>query len=202
MKIFLVSMCVLFYMLPVIAMADSMVDGTNAFRLGPSHRYGAPTLTLPELSAGNALQVLYLGFGMTDLLTSFGIALHAVPHIYEINPILGTHPAILTYSLTLPFAFGVTSGFAAALNGRDRAIVLFLGGVGEVYSLIGNLSSGLSPLLYAIPTFLIGVGVGIVAGIFVYYIAHAVLEHYHYYDYQPAPFVSRLWPLKGERNRS
>lgn len=200
MKVFIVSMGVLFYLLRGFAMAEAMVDGTNAFRLGPSHHYGAPTLTLPKLSAGNTLQVLYLGFGMTDLLTSFGIALHAVPHIYEINPILGTHPAILTYSLTLPFAFGVTSGIAAALNGRDRAIVLFLGGFGETYSLIGNLSSGLSPLFYAIPTFLIGVGVGIAAGILVYYIARAVLKHYHYYDYQPAPFVSRPWPLKGERH--
>ncbi len=199
MRIFILFICYLVCLWPGIAKADRMASENNSFNLRASSSYGTPTLALPRLSAGNALQALYLSFGSADLMTSLGIALHTVPHIYEVNPILGAHPAILTYSLALPFAFGVTSGIAAALNPRDRAIVLFFGSVGEVYSFIGNLSSGLSPVLYALPSVLIGVGVGILAGIALYYIAHSVLEHYHYYDHQPVPFVSRAWPLKGEK---
>jgi len=151
------------------------------------------------LAVPEALQTIYLGFGATDLLTSLNLAsTGTATGLHELNPVLGTRPSILEYSLALPAVFGVTTGIASALNPRDRTVVLLLAGLGEVYSVITNLTEGLGPLLYALPTVFFGIGVGVVVGIVAYYAAKTVLEHFHYYDYKPKHFVSRPWPLKGE----
>ena len=180
---------VLLFSPPVLAMETQTNVYSNVF----THKHVQKQDT--DLATGT-LQTIYLGFGATDLLTSLNLSRIGG----EINPILGPKPSILTYSLVLPAAFGATTGLAAALNTRDRNTVLFFAGFGEVYSVIANLEGGLSPILVALPTVFIGVGIGILAGGVTYYIAKEILTYFHYYDYQPAPFVSRPWPLKGERH--
>lgn len=178
---------VLLFSPQALAMTTNSTVYTNTFTPKHVHKQNA------DLATG-ALQAIYLGFGATDLLTSLNLSKTGG----EINPILGPKPSILTYSLVLPATFGATTGLAAALNTRDRNTVLFFAGFGEVYSVIANLEGGLGPLLVALPTVFLGVGIGIMAGVITYYIAKEILTYFHYYDYQPVPFVSRPWPLKGE----
>ena len=180
---------VLLFSPPTLAMQTQTNVYSNVYTPKHVHKQNA------DLATG-AIQTIYLGFGATDLLTSLNLSMTGG----EINPILGPKPSIMTYSLVLPVAFGATTGLAAALNTRDRNTVLFFAGFGEVYSVIANLEGGLSPLLVALPTVFLGVGIGILAGVVTYYIVKEILTYFHYYDYQPAPFVSRPWPLKGERH--
>jgi len=159
--------------------------------------FGTPTLELPTITPSDALTALYLGFGSVDLLSSLNIALRPLSES-ELNPLLGAHPSVFSYAMYLPFAFGASIGIAKALYPRDRNTLLLLASTVEVDSVITNLSAGLTPILYALPTILVGVGVGIITGIVCYYIAHEVLKELGYYNHPPKPFASRPWPLKGE----
>jgi hypothetical protein len=142
------------------------------------------------------LTTTWIGLQTVDLLQSTDLVGYFKKGYYEKNPIYGLHPSYLTYDLLMPIVTGMTLGAGLAMPWYIKYPILGYGIYTEAAAIIGNAELGLTPLLAAVPTMILGIGIGILAGVISYYIVKEVITYFN--NHQPAPFVSRPWPLKGE----